>query len=236
MLRDGRLHAIRHPNGRLAVDRADLELVLREPKLLETRRARTDETPRAEPPVAAVTAQLEPDRQVRTRESESIRPSLLERVTPLSHEPKPILPATGVSPPRHATRSRLRRLAIAIATALALATLLVWLLAPDGSSRQIASGKSATQHHVTPAPTPPTGSTTPRSAPATGGRAHPAPSPASRGGFASLIVPPSPVRLAPVARTDAAVLPKEERAGNTSTKPSSVSANCGFGSLTYGGC
>ena len=236
MLRDGRLQAIRHPDGRLAVDRADLELVLREPKLLETRRARSDATPHAEPPVVTITAQADPDRLALIRDPEPSRRSLLERVTPLSPEPVPIPPATEEAPVRHAARSSRRHPAIAIATALALAAPLVWLLAPSGSPHQKPSGKSATQHHETPAPTLPTGSTIPRSAATTGGREHPAPSPTSRGGFASLIVPPSPTRLGPVSRTDAAVPPTDVPAGNTPTKPSSVSVNCGFGSLTYAGC
>ena len=234
MLRDGRLHAIRHADGRLAVDRADLELVLREPKLLETRRARTDETLLAEPPLAAVPLRVDPDRPAPIRDPEPTPPSLLERVTPLSLEPDPTLTATGVPSPRRTRRFRLRY--PAIASALALAALAVWLLIASAAPHQQASGKSATQHHETPALAVPIGSTGPRAAPTTGGREHPVPSPTSRGGLAALIVTRAPARVEPTSRSDATVRSAQPSSGHTPAKPSSVSANCGFGTLTYGGC
>ena len=73
MLRDGRLQPIRQPDGRLAVDRADLELVLREPKLLKTR---------AEPSVVTTAANVDPDLPTRTAEPEPSRskPSMAHEV------------------------------------------------------------------------------------------------------------------------------------------------------------
>ena len=236
MLRDGRLRPIRHPDGRLAVDRADLELVLREPKLLESRRARPDETLGAEPSVVTTTVRVDPHRPEPSRDPEPARPSLLERITPLSLEPDPNLPATGAPPTRRARRFRLRHSLIAVATALMLAALAVWLITPDGSPRPRASGKSATQHHETHAPTVPAGSTRSPATPTAGGREHPAPSPSSRGGLAALIVPISPTRPAPESRSNATLPPANIPAAHSPTKPSTVSANCGFGSLTYAGC
>ena len=231
MLRDGRLQPIRHPDGRLAVDRADLEMVLREPKLLDARRARADGALRADPSVAPLTVLIDPDLPTRTPEPEPSRPSLLERVTPLSLELDSSLPAISARPARSAVRSRLRHSVVLVVIGLALAALAVWVLSSSGSPRPQASGKSATQHREARLPTVPTGSTRLRAAPTTGGR-----EPASRGGLASLIVTRAPGRVEPASRGEATVRSAQPSSGHAPTKPSSVSANCGFGSLTYAGC
>ena len=240
MLRDGRLKAV-HERDRLLVDANDLELVLADRRLLRRRWNERDRStsvttePRRPLATTAAAPNLTPRYQAVTPPVAEQRPSR-PGVTPLSLEPAPIPPTTEDPPARHATRPRLRHPAITIATALALAALLVWMLNSSGPPRQQASGKSATKHHETPAPTHPVGSAEQPGAPTTGGREHAAPSPTSRGGVASLIVPDTPARIESASRTNVAVPAASASLAHSQTKRRSASANCGFGSLTYGAC